>query len=67
MDQIAEDLESVARRQNSKILHWHVNKSRENSQSGVVLVKHRSGTTIGDKEGVKERWAEHFENVLNLD
>ena len=37
------------------------------SQSGLVLVKDRNGCTISDKERVKERWAEHFENVLNRD
>ena len=26
-----------------------------------------NGATISDKEKIKERWAEHFENVLNRD
>ena len=30
-----------------------------------VTVKDRNGDTISDKERVKGRWAEHFENVLN--
>jgi len=67
IDKIAEDMENAARRHNSKILHWHVNKLRGSSQSGLVLVKDRNGCTISDKERVKERWAEHFENVLNRD
>ena len=67
MDKIAEDLEDAARRHNSKILYWHVNKLRGSSQSGLVPVKDRNGATINDKERVKERWAEHFENVLNRD
>ena len=50
---------------NSKILYWHVNKLRGSSQSGLVPVKDRNGAAIIDKEKVKERWAEHFENVLN--
>ena len=37
------------------------------SQSGLVLVKDRNGATSSDKERVKERWVEHFENVLNRD
>ena len=37
------------------------------SQSGLVSVKNRNGATISDKEKVKERWTEHFENVLNRD
>jgi len=37
------------------------------SQSGLVPVKDRNGATISDKEKVKERWVEHFENVLNRD
>ena len=32
-----------------------------------VTVKDRNGATISDKERVKERWAEHFENLLNRD
>ena len=67
MDKIAEDLEDEARRHNSKILYWHVNKLKGSSQSGLVPVKDRNGATISDKEKVKERWVEHFENVLNRD
>ena len=67
MDEIAEDLEDAARRHNSKILYWRVNKLKESSQSGLVPVKDRNGATISDKEKVKERWVEHFENVLNRD
>ena len=67
MDKITEDLEDVARRHNSKILYWQVNKLRGSSQSGLVPVKDRNGATISDKERVKERWVEHFENVLNRD
>ena len=65
MDTIAWYLEYVARRHNSKVLYWHAIKLRVSSQSGSVPVKHRNGATITDKERVKERLAEHFENVLN--
>ena len=41
MDKIAKDLEDAARRHNSKILCWHVNKLRGSSQSGLVPVKDR--------------------------
>ena len=67
MDKIAEDLEDAARRHNNKILYWHVNKLRGGSQSGLTPVKSRNGATISDKKRVKERWVEHFENVLNRD
>ena len=67
MDKIAEDLEDAARRHTSKILYWYANKLRGSSQSGLVPVKDRNEATISDKERVKERWAEHFENVLNRD
>ena len=67
MDKIAEDLENAARRHNSKILYWHIHKLRGSSQSGLVPIKDRNGVTISDKERVKERWAEHFETVLNRD
>ena len=30
-------------------------------------MKDRNGATIINKDRVKERWAEHFENVLNQD
>ena len=30
-------------------------------------LKDRNGAAITDKERVKERWAEHFENVVNWD
>ena len=33
MDKIAKDLEDAARRHNSKILYWHVNKLRGSSPS----------------------------------
>ena len=67
LDKIAEDLEDAARRHNSKILYWHVNKLKGSSQSWLVPVKDRKGATISGKEKVKERWVEHFENVLNRD
>ena len=67
MDEIAEDLEDAARRHNSKILYWHVNKLKDSIQSILVPVKDRNGTTISDKKKVKERWVEHFENALNRD
>ena len=67
MDKIAEDLEDAARQYNSKILYWHVNKLRGSSQSGLVQVTDRHGVAISDTGTVKERWAEHFENVLNQD
>ena len=67
MDKIAKDLEDAATRHNSKISYWHVNELRRCSQSGLVPVKYRNRATISDKERVKERWAEHFENVLNQD
>ena len=65
MDKIAEDLEDAPRGHNSKILYWHVNKLRGSSQSRLIPVKDKNRTTISKKERVKERWAEHFENVLN--
>ena len=55
MDKIAENLEDAARRHNSKILYWHVNKLRGSGQYGLVPVKDRNGTTISNKERVKER------------
>ena len=67
LDKIAEDLEDAARRHKSKILLCHINKLRGSCQSRLVPVKDRDGATISDKERVKERWEEHFENVLNRD
>ena len=67
MDKITEDLEDAARRHNSKILYWHVNKLKGSSQSGLVQVKDRNGATISDKEKVKERWVENLENMQNRD
>ena len=42
-------------------------ESKGSSQSGLVPVKDRNWVTISNKEKVKERWVEHFENVLNRD
>ena len=67
MVKIDEDLEDAARRRNSKILYWHVNKLRGSSQSGIALVKDRNRATISDKERGRKRRVEHFENVLNQD
>ena len=67
MDKIAQDLENAARRHNSKILYWHVNKLRGSSQSGIVPIKDGNRATINNKERVKKRWIEHFENVLKRD
>ena len=67
MDKIADDKKDAARRHNNKILYWYVNKLRGNGQSVLVPVKGRNGATIIEKERVKERWPEHFDNVLNRD
>jgi hypothetical protein len=67
MDKITENQEDAARRHYCKILYCHVIKLRGSSQSGIVPVKDRNEATISDNERVKERWAEHFENVLNHD
>ena len=67
MDDLAKDLEDTARRRNSKTLYWYVNKFRGSSQSGLFPVKDRTGATISDKERVKKRRVEHFENVPNRD
>ena len=67
MDKIAEDLEDVVRRHISKIFYWRVKELEENRQPGLLPIKDRNGTSISDKEKVKERWVEPFENVLNLD
>jgi hypothetical protein len=50
MDKIADDLEDAARRHNSKILYWHVNKLRGSSQSRLGPVKDRNGATITNEE-----------------
>ena len=65
MNKISEDLKDVARRHNSKIIYVHVNKLKGSSQSGLVPVNDKNGPTVSDKGKVKERWAEHFENLLN--
>jgi hypothetical protein len=48
-------------------LHWYVKKLRGSSQSGLFPVRDRNRTAISDTERPKERWADHFENVLNQD
>ena len=64
MGKIAKNLEDAARRHNNKILYWHVNKLRENSQSGLVPIKDRNGATISYKKRVKDGWAEHLKNAF---
>ena len=67
MDKIAKDLEDAARRHNSKILYWYVNKLRGVVNPDLSQLKIGTRTIISNKERVKERWVEHFENVLNQD
>ena len=50
MNRIAEDLQDEARRYNSKILYWYVNKLRRSTQSGLVPVKDRNGATFSGKK-----------------
>ena len=67
MDKTAKDRENIAKRHNSKILYWYVNKLKGSSQSRLVPVKDRNGAKISDKERFKERQAEHFDNMLIRD
>ena len=60
----ADGLEDAARR-HSKILYWHVNKLGGSSESVNVPAKDKNGATINDKERIKERWADQFENSLS--
>ena len=46
-------------------MYGHANKLKGRSQCGIVPVKDRNRGTVSDKERVRERWVEHFENVLN--
>ena len=48
-------------------MYGHANKLKGRSQCGIVPVKDRNRGTVSDKERVRERWVEHFENVLNRD
>jgi hypothetical protein len=52
MNKIAEHLENAALRHNRKIVYWHVDKLRGNSQIGFVPVKDMNETTVTDKERV---------------
>ena len=67
MNKISKNLEDPTRRHNGKILYWYVNKFKGSNQSRLGPVKDRNRATNGDEERVKERWAKHFENVLNRD
>jgi hypothetical protein len=60
-------MEGVSKRHNSKILYQYINILRWSSEFGLVSVKYRNVTTISDQKRVKERRAEHFENVLKRD
>ena len=64
MDETAKYLEDTARRHNSKILFWDFNKLRGTSQFRLFPVKNRNVATNSYKERVKERWVEHFEDML---
>jgi hypothetical protein len=67
MNKIAKDQGNAASQHNSKALFGNVNKFKGSSQSGSVPFYDRNRIRISDKERVKERWAEYFENVLNQD
>ena len=43
MDKIAEDLKDAARRHNSKVLYWYINKLRRSSQSGLIRKELKRG------------------------
>jgi hypothetical protein len=55
LDKIGKDLDDAARRRNSTILCWHINKLRGSSKSGVIPVKEGKGVRISDNERVKLR------------
>ena len=63
MDKIAEDLVDgiIEKYYTGTLIKW------KSSQSELDPVKDKNRATISDKEKVKERWVEHFENVLNRD
>ena len=60
MDKIAEDLEDAARRHNSEILYWHVNKLRGSSKSRPV--KDRTGPQLVIKKDLKR----DGQNILRM-
>ena len=56
MDKISEDLEDAARRHISKILYWHVNQLRGNSQSRLIPVKDKNGPQLVIRKELKKDW-----------
>jgi len=65
VDKIIEFLEYAPSRPNNKILYCYVKTLRGISESGLVSVKVKGGVLIRDKENFKEKWKEHYKNVLN--
>ena len=63
MGQIAKDMTDAARRDNRKILFWHVNKLKRKNQSRLVPIKNRNGDKISNKKNVKKR---DGQNILKL-
>ena len=62
MDKTAEDLEDAAKRHNSKMLYWYVNKLRGSSQSGPVPVKDRKGPQLVIRKELKR----DGQNILRM-
>jgi len=63
LDKIAEDLEDVARRHNSKELYWHVNKLRGSSQPRLFPVKH---LITGPHLVIRKKLKRDGKNILSM-
>jgi len=64
-DQCAEDLEGAAKGGNMRKVFQVVRKMGGRNTPQPMSVKGKDGTVLTEKEEVKARWKEHFEELLN--
>jgi len=64
-DACARELEAASNRNNQRKVYQLVKKMAGKSTPQPMAVKSKDGTTLTDTDEVKERWREHFQELLN--
>ena len=63
---IASDLENEARRHNTRALYQKVGELKGSSRTDMGFLREKDGQLIEDgMERIRERWKEHFDQLLN--
>jgi len=62
-----EELERLRSNTESKSFYQKLNKSRKDFQPRTILCQKKEGTLLSEEDDILRRWAEHLDELLNIE